>query len=123
MPHEALNDLSDAILDCSVKVEVTRHLSVALDKGRKTDARTETLTIDASVTPITGKDMRRLGEGQITEGSILIITPTELLTSKSSECRIPDQIQYRDADYQIDIVKDWFDQGGFFECVGLRLNR
>lgn len=120
---EALNDLSDAIQECSVPVEVTRHVSVAIDNGRKVDPRTEALSIDASITPITGQDLKRLGEGQLVEGSILIITETELFTAKSSICRIADRLRWHGANYQISIVKDWSDQGNFFECVGTRLDR
>jgi len=117
------SDLADAVLDCSEEYEVTRHLSVAMDKGRKADPRTEALTIDAAITPITGQDMKRLGEGFKVEGAILVITPNELFTSQSSTCRLADQLHWNGADYQISVVKDWSTQGGFYECVGTRMNR
>ena len=117
------DDLIGAVLDCSVDVEVTRHLSVAMDKGRKVDARVTTLEIDAAITPITGKDLKRLGEGFKTEGAILVITPDKLFTTDSSICNQPDKLRWHDDDYQISVVKDWTDQGGFYECVGTRIDR
>lgn len=118
-----LNDLSCAVLDCSVEVTVTRHVSVALDKGRKTSARTEKFKTSASISPMTGQDLKRLGEGQMVEGSVLIISVVELFTAKSSECRIADRVEYRGIDYQISKVNDWSDLGNFYECVGIRSDR
>jgi len=118
-----LNDLSDAVLDCAVEALVTRHVSVSMVKGRKRDPRVEQFCVQASISPITGPDLKRLGEGQLAEGTVLIITPTELLTVLTSTCRQADVLRYRDTDYQISTVKDWFDLGGFYECVGTRLTR
>ena len=116
--------LADAVIDCSEEYEVTRHVSVAMEKGRKADPITETLIIDAAITPITGQDMKRIGEGGFkVEGSILIITPNQLFTSKSSTCRLADHVHWQGADYQVSIVKDWSIQGGFYECVGTRIDR
>lgn len=116
-------DLTDAIGECSVRVTVTRHLSVGFDKGRKVDPRTKEIAASVSITPLTGNDLKRLGEGQLVSGSKLIISPVELFTAKSSVCRIADVLHYRGLDYQISVVKDWLDLGGFFECVGMRINR
>ena len=118
-----MNDLSDAVLECSEHVVITRHVSVSMDKGRKADPRVERLQIDASITPITGQDLSRLGSNHRVEGTVLIITPSELLTSESNECRIADMVHLHDADYQVDIVKDWSFHGGFFECVGISRQR
>jgi hypothetical protein len=106
-----------------MEVVVTRHVSVALDKGRKADPRVEKLQVDASITPITGQDLKRLGELQRVEGTMLIITPSELFTAKSSPCRIADELHYKGIDYQISMVNDWYDMGGFYECVGTRKQR
>ena len=118
-------DLTDAIIDCKVKgpVIVTRTLSVATDHGRKAGTTTEELTIIAAITPITGQDLKRLGSGFVAEGTHLIITPTELLTSKSSTCQIPDVVANKKNRYQISRVLDWSGQGNFYECVGTSLQR
>lgn len=118
-----LGDLSDAITECSVDAIVTRHVSVGLIDGRKVDPRVERFSVKASITPITGKDIRRLGEGQISSGSKLIITPRELFTVKSSDCRIADVLEYKGVSYQISVAKDWYDLGGFYECVGTQVER
>ena len=118
-------DLTDAIIDCAVEgpVVVTRTLSVSTDHGRKSGTTTEEIPITASITPITGQDLRRLSDGFAVEGTHLILTPTELLTSESSSCQIPDVVSHRGNEYQISKVLDWSEQGGFYECVGTRLNR
>ena len=118
-----MEDLSDAVLQCSVEAVVTRHVSVGLEKGRKKDPRVEQFCVDAAITPMTGQDLKRLPEGQMVEGSVLIITPTELKTENSSACRIADRLDYRGVTYQISMVNDWFDAGGFYECFGTRLDR
>ena len=118
-------DLTDAIVDCKVKgpVIVTRTKSVSTDHGRKAGAVTEQFPIVAAITPITGQDMRRLGDGFVAEGTHLILTETELLTSDSNSCRIPDVVNHKEIDYQISKVLDWSEQGNFYECVGTRLQR
>lgn len=118
-------DLADAIEDCAVKgpVIVTRTKSVSTDHGRKGDVVTEELPIIAAITPLTGADLRRLGSGFVAEGTHLILTETELLTSDSNSCRVPDVVNHKEIDYQISGVNDWSDQGNFYECVGTRLNR
>ena len=118
-------DLTDAIEDCKVEgpVIVTRTTSVATDHGRKAGEVTEQFSIVASITPITGQDMRRVGSGFVAEGTHLILTETELLTSNSSSCRIPDVVNHKEIDYQVSKVLDWSEQGNFYECVGTRLPR
>ena len=120
-----IEDLTDAITDCAVKgpVVVTRTKSVSTDHGRKADPVTEQFPIVAAITPLTGKDMRRLGDGFVAEGTHLILTETELLTTDSSSCRVPDVVNHKEINYQISRVLDWSEQGNYYECVGTRLNR
>lgn len=120
-----MEDLTDAIIDCAVKgpVIVTRTKSVSTDHGRKADSVTEEIPIVAAITPITGQDIRRLGSGFVAEGTHLILTETELFTSKSSSCQVPDVVNHKEIDYQISKVLDWSEQGNFYECVGTRINR
>ena len=120
-----IEDLTDAIADCAVKgpVIVTRTNSVSTDHGRKAGSVTEEFPIVAAITPITGQDLRRLGDGFVAEGTHLILTETELLTSESNSCRVPDVVAHKGNRYQISQVLDWAEQGNFYECVGTRLNR
>ena len=118
-----LNDLSDAVLDCSVPVIVTRHRAVARDKGRKLASLVEQFQIHASISPMTGADLQRLPEGQRAEGAVLIITPDKLHTVDTSECNVADTVNYNDIDYQISMVNDWSELGNFYEAVGTRLQR
>ena len=118
-----MEDLSDAVQECSEEYSVTRHLSVGMVDGLKVDPRTELCKIDLAVTPITGKDIRRIGSGQSVEGSLLVISVEALFTSESSTCKIADVFTWIDgARYQISMVKDWTRQGNFYECVATRLD-
>ncbi len=118
-----LNDLSCAVLQCSVPVKVTRHTSVMRDKGRKQEPLTDELEVLASITPIDAATLQRLPEGQRADGMVLIITTELLFTVETSECNIADQVHYNGIDYQVSQVKDWFQMGGFYECTGTRLQR
>lgn len=120
-----IEDLTDAIIDCAVEgpVIVTRTKSVSTDHGRKADTVTEQFPIVAAITPLTGRDIQRLGSGFVASGTHLILTETELLTSDSSSCRVPDVVNHKDINYQISRVLDWSEQGNFYECVGTRQNR
>ncbi len=115
-------DLSSAVRSCSKEYKVTRHVSVSVENGRKVNPRTKEVTVDASITPLTGKDIRRLGGGQRSEGSILIISIQELFTTESSVGNVADIIHRRGTDYQVSTVKDW-DIGNFYECVGTKVQR
>jgi len=118
-----VGDLSGAVLDCSVEALLIRHLAVNYEKGRKQEALTEECEIHASISPMTARDLKRFPEGQLAEGTVLIITPTELFTVRTSTCQIADVVRYKGIDYQISTVNDWFDLGGFYEAVGTRLPR
>ncbi len=119
-----LNDLSDAVLACSVTATVTRHLPTELVNGRKTGKPKErTFDIMASITPMTDKQLQRLPEGQRRDGKVKIISTTGLQTARVNECRQADIICQNDTRYEIDVVKDWFAQGGFFEMEGTRVDR
>jgi len=118
-----LNDLSSAVIDCTVCATLCRFSSTALEKGRKQEPIREEKEILASISPLTARDLKRFPEGQLAEGTILIITTEELHTVSSSKCQIADEVIYKDTCYQISTVNDWYDLGGFYEAIGTRLKR
>jgi hypothetical protein len=118
-----VSGLAEAVLDCSVPALLIRHQGVNLEKGLKQESLTEEKDIHASISPMTGKDLKRMAQGQLAEGSVLIITTTELFTVRTSACQTADVVRYNNVDYQISMVNDWFDLGGFYEAIGTRLPR
>lgn len=117
-----MEDLRDAVTECSELYTITRHVSVGVYKGQKVDPRTEEVEMDLAVTPITGKDVRRLADGQALEGSLLVICTEELFTARSSTCKLADVFTWIDgARYEISMVNNWTRQGGFYECTATRL--
>ncbi len=119
-----LNDLSDAVLSCSTTAKVIRHLPTALSKGRKLEkSKKFEFEIQASITPISARELFRTPEGQRRDGKVKIISNTQLQTARVNECRQADVVCQNDKRYEIDLVKDWFDIGGFFEMEGTQLDR
>lgn len=124
MASAPLLDLSDCVLACSEQVCVTRFLQTPLSKGRKQDTLPETsFTVDASVTPVDSKDLQRLPEGMRNDGTIRIISPSRLRTAKTSQCRVPDRVDYNGVRYNVELVNDWFNSGGFYEMFATREDR
>lgn len=119
-----IHDLSCAVLACAVPIEVTRHREAPIIKGRKqeTDA-VETFTIQATVQPLDARELQRLPEGQRTEGAVKLWAVEKLHTAETSLCRVADRFEYREVDYQVDSIEDWFDLGGYYKMTATRLER
>ena len=117
-------DLGPAVLECSEPIVVTRHLPSVVVKGRVQGRPVEkTFTVDASVQPMTQKELQRLPEGQRARGAVTVFSVTELKTVETSETRIPDRFALNGVNYQILSVDDWFSTAGFFKYVATRVER
>jgi len=119
-----LEDLSDAVLDCSAPIVVTRYEEPTIVNGRKT-AQPECckLSIMASVSPLPSKEMERLPEGTKAKGAKLVISPERMYTVQVDENRPADEIHYGGVDYIVHSVSEWFELGGFYAYVAARLDR
>jgi len=119
-----LEDLSDAVLACSTPVQVSRHLPTPMVNGRKQGRPIcHEFRILAAVMPMKQKDLQRLPEGQRTEGGVDVFSKEPLQTARVNECRVADRICYRGVNYQVELVDDWFEQGGFYQALCVRLDR
>lgn len=117
------DDASDCIDLASVPVTIIRHLRSARVKGRSPDPVTKKILAETSIQPMTGKDLERLPEGMKTTGTKKIYSTVELMTVKTSECRVPDRVLYKSETYQIEESDDWQDLGGYFKYVATRVER
>ncbi len=117
--------VGEAIEACEPpQVEVTRFRAVPVSRGRVVGKLDESrFVIEASVQPLTQKELQLLPEGARTQGRVKIYTQTELLTAEVSECKMPDRIRYRGVEYLVKEVDDWVDAGGYFKAIGVRTER
>lgn len=119
-----LHDLGDTVLACSLDLEVTRFLPTPVIAGRKQgEPRCEVFHIQASVQPTKTKDLQLLPEGQRSEGAIDIFSTERLFTARLSETRTADNVLYNGVRYEVQVVEDWFDLGGYFRSMATRLDR
>lgn len=118
------DEMAEAVEDCSFTVDVTRFGEPLVAKGRKVaEGETENLRITAMIAPMSQAELRRFPEGSKVEGSVLIISTTQLRTVQTSEFETADHVLYNGITYQIQSVNDWNDLGGFYEMMGERLDR
>lgn len=114
----------DCIADAGVDIEVTRFLSSPVVKGRVVEAPLQKrFCIKASVQPLNAKELQLLPEGMRNSGAKAVYSTCELFTVQTSEFKTPDRLHYRGVEYQVHSVEDWFDLGGYYRCVAVRVDR
>lgn len=114
----------DCIEDASVDIEVTRYLAQTVDKGRVVDDPEEKVFCTrASVQPASPKDLQLLPEGMRNMATMVVYTTCELYTVRTSDSKIPDRFEYRGVSYQVHSVDDWYDLGGYYRCIAVRMDR
>lgn len=89
-------------------------------EGAYVAGETETLTIEASVQPASGKELQRLPEGERTSDYLSVWTQTELFGRQESKS--PDRILVDGYTYEVALVNDWLSEGGYVHAVVQRLD-
>lgn len=123
MQYETLNDLSDAVLDCATPHTVTRALASVRVKGRSSEPQTTTFITDLSVQPMKQAELMRLPEGLRNRGAVKVYGVVELKTVDTSECKLPDRFEHRGLNYEINMVEDWSELGGYWKFFATRVER
>ncbi len=119
-----LGDLGEAIADCSVTIVVQRFRRTPVVQGRKQiGSAFDTFECQASIQPMSNRELQQLPEGQRNSGRIKGYTTEELKTVQTSDCKQPDRLEYRGVTYEIDKVDDWMDLGGYFKIEAERVTR
>lgn len=117
-----LNDLSDAVLSCSLPITVTRWAPTPIVKGRKQGKSVCThFQMLASVQPMGQKELQRLPEGTSVSGAVMVYSKTPLRTVDTAQGRQADEFCHNGVDYQVHSVEDWFGLGGYYAIVAVRL--
>jgi hypothetical protein len=97
---------------------VTRRASTGVGTdGRAAPASSSTFTIEASVVPLSGRELQRLPEGMRVRDAQKLYTATPLKTIGA-----PDVITVGGEDYEVSSVTSWVGFGGdFYEVIVLKV--
>lgn len=119
-----LRPFDDCISDAGVVVPVTRYLAPVVEHGRiVSEATDEEFEICASIQPIKPRELMLLPEGMRNEAAMVAYTTCRLYTVRTSDSKRPDRLTYRGVEYQVHSVEDWYDLGGYYKCVIVRIDR
>jgi hypothetical protein len=117
-----MDDLSDAILQLASPYTVTRRAANGYGSdGRAIAPTTSTVTVQAVVEPLKGKDVARLPEGLRTRRSKVVFTPTQLYAQEGGQN--PDRISIDGEAYEVQAVERWYELGGFYRAVVVGVSR
>jgi hypothetical protein len=97
----------------------TRRTPTARVNGVAQPPTSNAFKITANIQPSSGAQLQRLPEGLRTSETITIWTPTELHVQQRD--RLPDLVEYNGKIFEVQHVKDWQENGNFFECVAVRV--
>lgn len=99
---------------------VTRQSASAYGSDGRLDApTTSTLSVDACVQPVGGRDLQRLPEGLRTEELLAMYTATELKTQGSGQD--PDLVTIDGASWEVQRVERWLELGNYWKCILLKV--
>ena len=102
-------------------VTVTRRAAGSRTKGLVTPGASSTLTVSASVQPITPRQAQMLPEGIRQSASFVVFSGTELKATDPLTGAVGDTISYRGRTWEIVSVEDWTQHGGFYKSVAAKV--
>lgn len=106
-------DLSSVIADFASSYTVTRTTDNTIDSsGYAVEGTTSTLTISAVVQPLSGRELRRLDDGQRTTERLEVHTTTQLKVQGE-----PDKISIDGKSWQVESLENWSALGNFWRAV------
>jgi hypothetical protein len=120
-----IEDLSDYIREIGEDCEINRHRPAPMLKGR-VQGRPEEKRIPAvaSIQELTRRDLAQLPEGMRNSGVVQVFIDTEVLTTDTSECRVPDRIDFGDGRlFQVQKLGDWNAAACYYEVTATRVGR
>lgn len=96
---------------------VTRRAASTYSNGVRVAGSTSTLSITASVQPVTGRELERLPEGMRTTEVVKLYTTTALRTADSGD---PDHISIDGETYEVQLVERWTAKG-YYKIMALKV--
>lgn len=88
---------------------VTRHAVSTWTDGEHVPGAETTFQIVASIQPITGRELEMLPEGDRNRGRLKCYTETLLQAGEGDA--VPDRVEYKGTDYEVQEVRDFQDHG------------
>jgi hypothetical protein len=101
-------------------VTITRPGAPTLDAGRVVEGRSTVVTTQASVQPVSGRELLRLPEGLRTRELVAVYSPVELRTANATSGALADQVAYGGATYEVQLVEDWSRLGGYWRGIAAK---
>ena len=113
-------DVTDIINDPDVaqSVTITRTIAPTLTAGRATTLSTSTTTINASVQPMSSRELMLLPEGLRDQGVANVFSQVELLTKP-----MPDRFTWKSATWEIIQSDDWSATAGYWRSQAARVTK
>lgn len=113
----SLFDLTDVVANLgSGSYTVTRTVPGGYGSdGRWQPGTPSTLTINASVQPLNGRDLERLPEGERTTERLKVYSATRLFTSGAGQD--PDVITVEGVDHQVETAETWGPNGNYWKMI------
>lgn len=82
-----------------------------------------TFSIQASIQPVSGRDLLRLPEGLRTQQLVCIYTDTALQTALAPSGNQADVVAYKGQDFECQTILDWSDSGDFFKVIAQKIGQ
>ncbi len=115
-PITPIDDLSDVVSELATgEYTVTRRTQANMVNGRRQSPTTTTLTVRASVQPMTGLKVDRLSEGKRNSETVVMFTTAELKSSQGSN--EPDLVAIDGATFEVSSCERWNLAGNFWRSV------
>jgi hypothetical protein len=110
---------------CSNSYTVMRLAAGSYDaNGRYSVGSSSTFSVNASIQPVSGRDLLRLPEGLRTKQLLAIWTRTPLQTALAPNGPPPDVLTYTDGlGYQVQTVLDWTENGGYSKYIAQKVGQ
>ena len=96
---------------------VYRRAAPTYTNGKAVAGAESSFSIDASVGPITGRDLKRLPEGTRAEDFEQVVTSTKLMVEVPGGAYVSDEIVIDGERYVVEGCKDLFAAGGFYRAI------
>lgn len=110
--------VAGAIAGLSTGAVTVRRRSGAYVAGDFVASADETLTLRGLVHPATGADLKKLPEGERTEGVVRVYTIERIRLSDRTTGQLADRITYGGVEYEARTVEDWAAFGYYLTLAG-----
>lgn len=108
-----------------VSLTVHRKATGSFVKGQYVPAGSETTfaVTNASVQPLSGRELQLLPEGYRTRQTLKVYSDVELRSADAEAGREADRFDYLGEQFEVYSVQDWVDHGNYFKVLAVQLHK